>query len=316
MHNVIEVEPQLRAARQPWPRPSRGSVDFPWGQPKGRFARAVGASSSAPSVLATMVTASLMAATAVGCGGDSSTNPTGNVDGGMAADDARALDDSPSVAPLPDSGPASALSCVPPKTNPWYCTSDQASSSQSVCSRDWVCDARRMKVVCKGETCECRECVADRMSQGVTVLTFPKPQGLCELDAKGQAAQVSQRCGWFLLGSGRFVVKDAGTDGCQKDGSGLVEDTVTGLRWLRNAYEPGGLTLAKAEQYCAGRGMRLPTKDEITELSNEHYDAAAWPCRWYSWTSTMDGESMAWFGSISGTSRENVQSGGAALCVQ
>ena len=87
--------------------------------------------------------------------------------------------------------------------------------------------------------------------------------------------------------NGRYVIVDPGTGsasgscpGSACDGSGLVKDTSTGLTWARYTYYPGyppGQTQTQAAAYCAGRGGRLPTKDEALAIAGNNYCQSAWP---------------------------------------
>lgn len=87
--------------------------------------------------------------------------------------------------------------------------------------------------------------------------------------------------------NGRYLVTDLGTDGCGDDGSGLVQDTVTHLTWKRKQNYPlGGQTFAQAEKFCIGEGMRLPTREEALGIAGTKYDYCAFPCAWWTWTST------------------------------
>jgi len=86
---------------------------------------------------------------------------------------------------------------------------------------------------------------------------------------------------------GRYTVL-VGPGGCG-DGSGLVLDNATHLTWMTTAHihalgEPGQ-TLARAGDYCASRGMRLPTTDEALGISSTNYAACAF-CNWGTWTSS------------------------------
>lgn len=102
--------------------------------------------------------------------------------------------------------------------------------------------------------------------------------------------------------AGRYEVVDPGTatadcfrDGTPVDGSGQVKDTSTGLVWNRYAYQSAhGFNQAQADAFCQGQGARLPTKDEALAISGASYDFCAWPCSWFTWTSTSAGAGVAW----------------------
>jgi hypothetical protein len=68
--------------------------------------------------------------------------------------------------------------------------------------------------------------------------------------------------------------------------AGLVRDNTTGLVWMRDSVGGGEppQTQQLAAQYCAGRNMRLPTRDEALRLA-AHYGACAFG-HWQTWTST------------------------------
>lgn len=125
----------------------------------------------------------------------------------------------------------------------------------------------------------------------------------------------------------RYQVIDAGTGtladaGPAMDGSGLVLDTTTGLTWLRNAYYPAfppGQNWEQATSYCQGRGMRLPTKDEVLAIAGAQYCQSAWPARWGTWTSTPSSAGVAWTVGLDGDARESYTDGAlvaSALCVR
>jgi hypothetical protein len=137
---------------------------------------------------------------------------------------------------------------------------------------------------------------------------------------------------------GRYQVLVPGTgtasgtcpgSGC--DGSGLVKDTTTDLTWARFPYYPtsdypvsGGQTQAQAAAYCAGRGGRLPTKDEALAIAgNNNYCRAASPVEWGTWTSTSAGAGLAWYVVYDGYTTQIVVGNGlngvyslGALCVR
>jgi hypothetical protein len=70
------------------------------------------------------------------------------------------------------------------------------------------------------------------------------------------------------------------------DGSGLVLDNVTGLVWTSRTYNPvGGETLPDGQAYCEGRGMRLPSQDEVLAVASADR-GCAFMCQWWTWTST------------------------------
>ncbi len=91
---------------------------------------------------------------------------------------------------------------------------------------------------------------------------------------------------------GRYTVDDEGT-GKSDSGTGLVRDTKTNLAWLRFTG-PNGLTQPQAASFCAGKGMRLPTKDEVLAIARESSCKAAWPSGWATWTSTSDAAGLVW----------------------
>jgi hypothetical protein len=68
------------------------------------------------------------------------------------------------------------------------------------------------------------------------------------------------------------------------DVAGLVKDNTTGLVWTRTAGT--WLTHAAAEDYCSGKGMRLPTVDELMVIKKA-MDNCVW-CGWKTWTATPD----------------------------
>jgi hypothetical protein len=105
---------------------------------------------------------------------------------------------------------------------------------------------------------------------------------------------------------GRYQVLDPGGGSCSAyNGSGLVKDTSTGLTWMRYSYQRSeGLIQAEASTYCAERGMRLPTEDEALGIAGSNEDRCAFPCGWYTWTSTPSGSGQAWVVFYSGNKYE------------
>lgn len=112
----------------------------------------------------------------------------------------------------------------------------------------------------------------------------------------------------------RFRVTGAGTGaaggacpgpGC--DGSGSVFDTTTGATWQRFSYLPAApqtQTQAQAAAYCASKGMRLPTLQQVQAIADRfNFCLAAWPAGWRTWTSTTFGTTEAY----------NVDTGGVGI---
>jgi hypothetical protein len=99
----------------------------------------------------------------------------------------------------------------------------------------------------------------------------------------------------------RFVVKDPG-NGSRYGGSGQVLDLQTGLVWMRYPYYPSqtGQNQTQAMSYCSSLGMRLPTKEEATDIGM-HEATCAWPTNWSTWTSTISG-GQAWIAFSNGSS--------------
>jgi hypothetical protein len=100
--------------------------------------------------------------------------------------------------------------------------------------------------------------------------------------------------------------------------AGLVRDNATGLVWMAQSVGSGEppQTQPDAAMYCAGRGLRLPTKDEALALA-----AAYAPCafgQWSTWTSTASSPGDAWVidyaGDASPQLADNFPS--AVLCVK
>lgn len=80
-------------------------------------------------------------------------------------------------------------------------------------------------------------------------------------------------------------------------GTGRVLDNTTGLTWMAKSYfRAGGLNLIQeAADYCAGRGMRLPTKDEALGIAGPNRATCAFPCNWSTWTSSSAGPGLSWY---------------------
>jgi hypothetical protein len=107
----------------------------------------------------------------------------------------------------------------------------------------------------------------------------------------GDASSTSCGCG----PGARYTVvtpPSVGTLSCpwtDADGSGLVKDNLTGLIWsARSRIEPTISNYAFAVTYCAGKGARLPTKDEAFAIADTRGSRCAFPCPWGAWTSTDD----------------------------
>lgn len=105
--------------------------------------------------------------------------------------------------------------------------------------------------------------------------------------------------------------------------AGRVLDNRTGLTWTMGTA--GAVTHTQAETYCAGQGMRLPTKDEALGISlvSEALSGAstlfcAFPCGgWLTWTSSSDSPGYAWEVHYrGGTQHVHDWSPTPALCVQ
>jgi hypothetical protein len=100
--------------------------------------------------------------------------------------------------------------------------------------------------------------------------------------------------------------------------AGLVRDNVTELVWMANSAGGGEppQTQSDAANYCSGRGMRLPTKDEATALAAAYATCAFG--QWSTWTSTAAGAGDAWVidyaGDASPQLADNFPS--AVLCVR
>ncbi len=147
-----------------------------------------------------------------------------------------------------------------------------------------------------------------------TVLCVVAPGDAGAGDASNADAATPAGC----APGGRYEVQSAPTSGCSSDGTGRVRDTSTGLTWLakRRSYR-GGQSRAHAESYCAGLGMRLPTRDEALALAGANRETCAFPCGWSTWTSSAAGTGLAWHISYSGVSSPlDVRYDGAVLCVQ
>jgi hypothetical protein len=134
----------------------------------------------------------------------------------------------------------------------------------------------------------------------------------------------------------RYVILDAGNasatysmhcpglgSGC--DGSGLVLDKTTALVWMRFEYFPcdpdtlsvtnPGQTYDQAVEYCANRGMRLPTMSEALNIAGENTLQCVWQPYWATWTKL---EVWAQVSSIarSDGSTLGTADGAPALCVR
>ena len=65
----------------------------------------------------------------------------------------------------------------------------------------------------------------------------------------------------------------------------LARDNKTGLIWLRRSYWPR--SQSRAAEFCKGREMRLPTKEEALDIADSNYDGAVF-VEWSTWTSSLD----------------------------
>jgi hypothetical protein len=101
--------------------------------------------------------------------------------------------------------------------------------------------------------------------------------------------------------------------------AGLARDNVTMLVWMRDDHGAGEppQTEADAVTYCAGRGMRLPTKAEALALA-----ASYAPCAfsaWGTWTSTAAaGAGYDWVVDYTGGASPQIADNfpSAVLCVR
>lgn len=127
----------------------------------------------------------------------------------------------------------------------------------------------------------------------------------------GPVCTTAPRCG-------RYVVEDPG-NGAANSGTGLVNDTTSGLRWLRFG-SPWFTGHEEAVAYCAGRGMRLPTREEALRITAGRFCYDAWPFDWRTWTSTAASEGRVWVVLFDGRdweeSRVAPYSYTLALCVE
>lgn len=162
----------------------------------------------------------------------------------------------------------------------------------------------------RGEECNDRCSATEEKTCAALVSKKKKLEEVVEAQERRQPT--GERC------KGRYVVEDEG-NGKDESGTGLVLDTKTNLRWLR-FRGPRGLYHAQASSYCAGKGMRLPMRDEALAIAKESYCEAAWSSGWWTWTSTFAGATLAWYVDNNGrTNAINVDYGGngdGALCVR
>jgi len=158
-------------------------------------------------------------------------------------------------------------------------------------------------------------------------------QGLAELETTGDAGakDPGETCS-----TERYIILDAGNSrttysihcpelgsGC--DGSGLVLDKKTWLVWMRFEYFPcdpdtlsadnPGQTYDQAVEYCASRGMRLPTMSEALNIAGENTLRCVWQPYWATWTKL---EASAQISTIAKSDGSMVQAatGAPALCVR
>lgn len=101
--------------------------------------------------------------------------------------------------------------------------------------------------------------------------------------------------------------------------AGLVKDNATGLVWMHDSVGAGEppQTQMLAMQYCTGRHMRLPTKDEALALAAK-YAACAFG-HWQTWTSTAPAiAGDAWVVDYTGGASPQVANNfpSAVLCVR
>jgi hypothetical protein len=135
---------------------------------------------------------------------------------------------------------------------------------------------------------------------------------------QGGAGQGGGAGGDASCGAGRYEITDPGTGNCEAyDGSGLVVDHFTWLTWSRSTYKNKWLTQAQADAHCKSTGARLPTKDEALAVSGSAFQKCAWPCGWWTWTSTPAGDGRAWKVAAGGeTYTEDVGRDVPVLCVR
>ncbi len=77
----------------------------------------------------------------------------------------------------------------------------------------------------------------------------------------------------------------------------LTRDNKTGLVWLRRSYWPR--SQPRAIEFCKGREMRIPTKEEALEIADSNYDGTVF-VEWSTWTSSSTRDGYAAIISFSG----------------
>jgi hypothetical protein len=97
--------------------------------------------------------------------------------------------------------------------------------------------------------------------------------------------------------------------------SDLARDNKTGLVWMRKTYEPGAPF--RIGEFCSGKGMRLPTKEEALAISGSSCDGAIFN-GWNTWTSSPSGNNGLAVVSFSGATGGLTSSGlgSYVLCVR
>ncbi len=105
----------------------------------------------------------------------------------------------------------------------------------------------------------------------------------------------------------RYALVEPATPGCEGDGSGRVRDASTQLTWSAKKYYSvagaGGpsQSATRALDYCSGRGMRLPSREEALAIAGTNSESCAFPCPWETWTSSSEG-GLGWIVESTGAS--------------
>ena len=139
-------------------------------------------------------------------------------------------------------------------------------------------------------------------------------QALAEASAQQRNAEEAQRRAAAAARCRQFAVEDPGSGA----GTGSVRDASTGLTWLR--YESRSSNLATAKEFCASKGMRLPTYDEAKHIAVGDSCPNLWGV-WDTWTLPLADEgppASAYIVERDGSRRERkvTLEVGGALCVR
>jgi hypothetical protein len=189
----------------------------------------------------------------------------------------------------------------------------------------------------RARTCPVDETL-ERLSLLLSVALILAGAVACEATGTGSASGTGDagRSSDEACSTNRYTVIDSGnpssnysmvcpTKGSGCDGSGLVEDTTTGLVWMRFEYFPvdpntlssknPGQTYDQAVAYCTRNAMRLPTLSEAEGIAGLNTLHCVWQPYWATWTQLEASQCASTIMRSDGSTVQDA-SGAPALCVR